>query len=336
MILILFLFLFSTPAIAEQLPEFNTARAFADLEKQCAFGPRNPGSRGHEECRLYLAQTLYRLGLEVWQQGFDGLDPVAGGTHRLTNIVARMARFTTGRRDSLVAFSQSRGKTAPATDKSSNDSLVAFSQSRGKTAPSTKPLLLCAHWDTRPRADRDPDSAKREQPILGANDGASGVAVLMEVARLLAQNPPPRTVIIAFFDGEDMGRSTYPEEFCLGARYWAAHPIPEPVKEAILLDMVGDADLEIPVEPYSEMNAPALRQRLWDIAGRLELSAFTERMGPGVEDDHLPLQQVGIKAVDLIDFDYRWWHTTADTPDKCSAESLGQVGRLLIEYIYSE
>jgi hypothetical protein len=314
MIIILFLLLFSTPAMAEPPPTFDASRAFRDLERQCAFGPRNPGSVGHQQCREWLVKSFADSSWEVWQQGFDGLDPVAGETHRLTNIVARMARFTAGRRDSLVAFSQSRGKTAP----------------------STKPLLLCAHWDTRPRADQDPDTAKREQPILGANDGASGVAVLLEVARLLAQNPPPRTVIIALFDGEDMGRSTYPEEFCLGARYWAAHPIPEPVKEAILLDMVGDADMEIPVEPYSEMNAPALRQQLWDIAGRLGLSAFTGRMGPGVEDDHLPLQQAGIKAVDLIDFDYRYWHTTDDTPDKCSAESLGQVGRLLIEYIYNE
>jgi len=195
-------------------------------------------------------------------------------------------------------------------------------------------LMLCAHWDTRAYANLDPDPANRKKPIIGANDGASGVAVLLEMARLFAENPPPRSLLIVLFDGEDMGRAKHAEEFALGSKYWAAHQIPEPVEEAILLDMIGDADLEIPIEWYSERNAPSLRRQLWDIARQLELPAFVEQRGRAVQDDHVRLQRAGIPAVDLIDFEYPYWHTLEDTPDKCSAESLGQVGKVLVGFIY--
>lgn len=196
------------------------------------------------------------------------------------------------------------------------------------------PLMLCAHWDSRPVADRDPDPRRRGEPILGANDGASGVAILLEIARLVGQTPPPRPVLIVLFDGEDMGREGHPEEYATGARYWATHQQPEPPAEAILLDMVGDRDLEIPIEPFSEVGAPQLRRGLYEIARRIGVDAFVEQLGPAVEDDHVPLLRAGIPAVDLIDFDYPYWHTLGDTPDKCSAESLMQVGRVLAEYLY--
>ncbi len=196
-------------------------------------------------------------------------------------------------------------------------------------------LMLCAHWDTRPWADKDPNPKNRDLPILGANDGASGVAILLEIARILSVNPPPRPILIVLFDGEDLGRASYSDEFALGSKYWAEHQIPEPVEQAILLDMVGDSDLEIPVELFSKYNAPDLTGTLWRIADELNLEAFTSRLGSPVVDDHVSLQQVGIEAVDLIDFDYPYWHTIDDTPDKCSAESLDQIGRLLLEYIYS-
>lgn len=196
------------------------------------------------------------------------------------------------------------------------------------------PLMLCAHWDTRAHADLDPDPDNRKTPISGANDGASGVAVLLEIARIASLYPPPRDLLIVLFDGEDMGRSHYPEEFALGSRYWASHPLPLIPTEAILLDMIGDADLEIPIEQFSEKYASSLRGYLWELADNLGLDAFPDRLGPAVQDDHLPLQRIGIRAVDLIDFDYQYWHTIADTPDKCSVESLHQVGVLLIAFIY--
>ena len=285
-----------------QLPVFDARRAFEDLETQCEFGPRNPGSRGHEECRQWLASELDRLGLEVWQQSFEADDPATGAKVQLTNIIARVP-------------------------------LLAAGETKDNEPAS---LLLCAHWDTRPRADRDPDTANYNSPIIGANDGASGVAVLLELARLMAATPPPITVLIAFWDGEDMGRPNREEEFCLGSKYWAAHPLPQLAQEAILLDMVGDAELEIPREYYSALNAPTLLKNLWALAWELDLDVFTDLAGPPVIDDHLPLQEIDIPAVNIVDFDYEWWHTMADTPDKCAPQSLEQVGILLVEYIYIE
>ncbi|MBM3327295.1 MAG: M28 family peptidase [Calditrichaeota bacterium] len=197
-----------------------------------------------------------------------------------------------------------------------------------------KPLMLCAHWDTRPIADYEAKLEDRVKPILGANDGASGVAVLLEISRLIGAQSPPLPILIVLFDGEDMGRIGQSEEYALGSRYWAAHQIPEPPAEAILLDMVGDVDLSFPMELFSRMEAPQLCQRLWTLAANLGLPAFVEQPGPAVEDDHLPLLRAGLPAVDIIDFDYPYWHTLADTPDKCAPESLEQVGRLLLHYIY--
>lgn len=198
----------------------------------------------------------------------------------------------------------------------------------------TTPLMLCAHWDTRAIADLDPDLNKRSEPILGANDGASGVAVLMELARIFADYPPPREVWVVLFDGEDMGRSSFSEEFALGSKYWASNMLPGKPAEAILLDMIGDANLEIYKEGYSLRSAPALVAHLWNIAQHLSLDAFIDEVGPVVFDDHVRLQRMGIKAINLIDFDYPYWHTLQDTPENCSAESLSQVGRLLLNYIY--
>ncbi len=195
-------------------------------------------------------------------------------------------------------------------------------------------LMLCAHWDTRVHADQDDDVSLRKTPVLGANDGASGVAVILEICRIMAENPPPRPITVVFFDGEDMGRTNHSDEFALGSEYWATHPIPFVPEDAILLDMVGDTDLEIPIELYSYKNAPDLIRTLWNLADIHGLDAFQDYYGSPVTDDHLNLQRVGIRAIDIIDFDYPFWHTTEDTPDKCSAESLYQVGTLLVKYIY--
>jgi len=201
-------------------------------------------------------------------------------------------------------------------------------------AESASTLMLCAHWDTRAHANLDPDPANRSKPIMGANDGASGVAVLLEMAKIASMYAPPQGLLIVLFDGEDMGRASHAEEFALGSKFWASHQIPVEVDEAILLDMIGDEDLEILIEGYSERYASGLRKELWHIAEQLELPAFVDRYGAIVADDHVNLQQVGIRAIDLIDMEYTYWHTLEDTPDKCSAESLGQVGRALVGYIY--
>ncbi len=198
-------------------------------------------------------------------------------------------------------------------------------------------IMLCAHWDTRPRADRDKPE-NRNKPILGANDGASGVAVLMEIARLLPRRNPPVGVDIVLFDGEDYGREGELDNYCLGSRYFVQNNTRFFPRFAILLDMIGDAELEIPIEGYSRDYAPDVVELVWSTAEELGYTQFTRRFQGYVFDDHVILNRGGIRAIDLIDFGYpdlsnRYWHTLQDTPDKCSPESLQAVGDVLMQVI---
>lgn len=192
-------------------------------------------------------------------------------------------------------------------------------------------ILLCAHWDTRPTADCDPILANRSRPIPGANDGASGVAVLLEIARALKAHPPKRRVTIALFDGEDYGPTT--TDMFLGSREFAERYSGPPPAWAVLVDMVGDRELRIPPEQISLAKAPSVVERVWRAAERAGSSAFVHGPRQAVLDDHVFLLQKGIPCIAVIDFDYPHWHTLADTPDKCSAESLEQVGRALLRAI---
>ncbi len=190
-------------------------------------------------------------------------------------------------------------------------------------------VLLAAHWDTRPIADQDPDPKKRAWPVLGANDGASGVAVLLEVARALKAHPPRQKVTIVLFDGEDYGPGA--DDMFLGSSYFAKHCQGTLPHWGVLLDMVGDKDLCLPVEATSQQRAPQVVARLWNAAARAAAPAFVRSIGPAILDDHIPLLDRGIPCIDVIDIDYPAWHTTADTPDKCSPASLAQVGRTVLE-----
>ena len=201
-------------------------------------------------------------------------------------------------------------------------------------------LLIGAHWDTRPWADEDPEPEKRNDPIIGANDGASGVAVVLELARILNASPPPIGVTLVLFDGEDMGRSGIPKSYAQGSLAFAKDlPIEKP-DEAIILDMIGDAELHIPIERFSYQQNRKLVKKLWGLAKELSLDAFESRIVHTIYDDHVPLwAEAEIPAIDIIDFNYpnsysNYWHTTQDLPENCSAESLGQVGTLLAHYIY--
>ncbi len=196
-------------------------------------------------------------------------------------------------------------------------------------------VLLAAHWDTRSVAERDPDPARREEPILGANDGASGVAVLLELGRMVAAQPPNVGVDIVLFDAEDGGDEGGLGAWCIGSSYYARNLGAYCPRYAIVVDMVGDCDLEIPREPYSQSAAPELMELVWSSAGRLGVTAFADRTGTAIYDDHVPLAQAGLAVIDLIDLDYPYWHTVEDTPDKCCAESLSDVGRVVADVIYS-
>ncbi len=184
-------------------------------------------------------------------------------------------------------------------------------------------VILGAHYDTRPRADRDPVDAN--QPIAGANDGASGVAVLLELARTLAVDKLGNEVWLAFFDAEDRGRiDGWP--FSVGARHMAESLTVTP-EYVVVVDMVGDADQQLYVERNSNTE---LTERIWELAADL---GYGEQFIPqpkwALIDDHLPFRDRGVAAVDIIDFDYPYWHTTQDTADKVSAASLERVGRVL-------
>ncbi len=201
-------------------------------------------------------------------------------------------------------------------------------------------LLLCAHWDTRPRADQD--SVNREKPILGANDGASGVAVLVELAGLLKSLAPAVGVDLVLFDGEDYGTEGDTDRYLLGSRHFAATRPPGYLPRfGILLDMVGDTFLDLPREGYSVRYAPDIVDLVWNTARDLGIGQFSDAVGPEIIDDHLPLNEGGIKTIDIIDFNYpdpsnRYWHTHQDTPEHCSPQSLEAVGTVLTHVIYAQ
>jgi len=279
-----------------QLPEteFSGESAFRYLVQQCEFGPRNPGSTGHSECLQFLVEELRKFTHIVSTQQFLHRDTDLDKILTMHNIIARF----------------------PGTNHRA------------------QPVLLAAHWDTRPRADRDPNPENRNNPIIGANDGASGVAVLLETARIFSEFPPPIPVDILLTDGEDYGKEGEIHNYFLGAKHFAKNLPKIPYKLGILLDMIGDKDLRIPREAYSVETLPDFVDSVWKRARNLGLKAFTRRKGPYVLDDHQPLIEAGVPIIDIIDFDYDYWHTLEDTPDKCSAESLKQIGMLILSIVY--
>ncbi len=286
------------------VPAFSGSQAFEYLRQQCAFGPRNPGSRAHEQCLNFLTQQLQFCTGAVTRQNF----PHTGYEHEpytMTNVIATF------------------------------------------NAPAAKRILIAAHWDSRPRSDRETSKALIEKPVPGANDGASGVAVLLELARIMKNNPPPIGVDLVLFDGEDFGKSGDLDNYFLGSRYFAASRPPgfNP-RFGILLDMIGDRALQLPKEGFSVQYAPDVVQLVWDTARELGLPAFTDAVGPMVEDDHVPMNNAGIRMIDIIDSELiggntasperNYWHTQRDTPDRCSAQSLETVGTLLATIIYNK
>ena len=191
-------------------------------------------------------------------------------------------------------------------------------------------ILFGAHWDSRPWADKDPNPAHRTRPVLGANDGASGVAVLLEVARVLRKTGTPIGVDLAVFDGEDLGTEEDPSGYFRGSsRYveWMGEDRPMFV---IVLDMVGKKDLSLQWEANSREQASNIVDLVWQEARELGIRNFKSTPGPKVFDDHIPFLNASIPAIDLIDLDFPEWHTTRDTPEVCSPQSLEAVGAVLV------
>lgn len=190
-------------------------------------------------------------------------------------------------------------------------------------------IILGAHYDTRRVADSDP--ANPDQPVLGANDGASGVAVLLELARALEPGKIPYQVWLVFFDAEDNGRLDG-WDWIVGSTQFAAGLTVRP-QFVVVVDMIGDADQQIYYEANSD---PAVMAALWRVAAGLGYQdTIIPEYNHSMLDDHTPFVRLGIPAVDMIDFDYPYYHTVEDTADKVSAESLERVGRTIEVYLES-
>ena len=277
-------------------PTFDGESALELVRVQVGFGPRVPGTEGHAR---QLAWMLTHL---------DTLAPV---------LEADSFRVTTTRGDSLDLVNV----------------IARFAPQEGRR------IVLLAHWDTRPRSDQATDPGLRDLPVPGANDGASGTAVLLELARLLAGSPPPLGVDLLFVDGEDYGPTV--DDMLFGARRYAAS-LPDEGRPVygLLLDMVGDADPSFPVEALSAQHASVVVRKVWRAAERLGYREyFPTGVGRELIDDHVPLIEAGLPTANLIDFTYgpgnSFWHTPDDTPERLSAATLGMVGEVVAELVYS-
>jgi hypothetical protein len=277
-------------------------RAYKYLKQLCEIGPRPAGSEANARQRALVKKHFADQGAQVREQSFRGTDPKTGARVDMVNLIAS---WNPDRRDRVV---------------------------------------IGVHYDTRPFPDEDRDPAKRSAPFLGANDGASGVALLMEIAHHLKELSTPWGVDLVLFDGEELVYGAGQDqngEYFLGskafAREYAAGVDSRRIRyryvAGLVLDMVGDRDLAIDKEENSLNLAPGLIREVWAVADQLRASAFHNRIGRAVLDDHLPLNNAGIPTIDLIDFDYPHWHTSQDTPDKCSAASLEQVGKVVTAWL---
>jgi glutaminyl-peptide cyclotransferase len=198
-------------------------------------------------------------------------------------------------------------------------------------------VLYITHWDTRPRADQESDTAKQKLPIPGANDGASGVGFFIALADILKEHPPNIGVDLLFVDGEDYGSFTTDTDVLIGSRYFAKH-LPSPDYRpmfGIVWDMIGGSNLQIYQEQNSVARAPEVVSRVWMVAKQLGFEkVFIPQAKHWVTDDHIPLLDVGLRIIDVIDLDYPFHHKLSDTEDKLSAKSLGIIGEVARTLIY--
>lgn len=214
-------------------------------------------------------------------------------------------------------------------------------------------ILLFAHWDTRPWADHDANENNRKSPVLGANDGASGVGVLLEMARLFAKQKPSVGIDIIFFDAEDYGApedkssEENADSWCLGSQYWAKnkHKPGYRAKYGILLDMVGAPQAKFHREQISDYYASHIVDKVWKTAETLGFANyFINQPGGGITDDHLYVNQIaGIPAIDIIQYDPNsktgfgaYWHTANDTMENIDKNTLKAVGETLMHIVYQE
>ena len=289
--------------IAAAATDFDGAAAYEYLKKICDIGPRPSVSVGMTRQRELLTKHFEELGATIIVQTFDARDPNTGSLVQLSNLMARWHPERKNR------------------------------------------LLLCCHYDTRPFPDRDTQNPTGV--FLGANDGGSGVAVLCELGKFIDGMDGKYGVDFVFFDGEEFVFVAQRDPMFLGSTFfaneYATRKFDWKYQFGVLLDMVGDANLQIYYEGNSFGFAPRLTRSIWSVAHDLGIKEFIPKQRHKINDDHLPLNSIArIDTCDIIDFDYpdpdaatknAFWHTQQDTVENCSADSLGKVGRVMLEWL---
>ena len=296
------------PATSREIPQFSADSAYQFVASQCDFGPRVPGSEAQKACAKWLENELRRHGANVKLQEGE-----------------------------MTAY---------------NGSKLPVINIMGTFNPEAKMhVLLMSHWDSRPFADNDPDPSKRNLAVMGANDGASGVGILLELARLCNEKLPQVGIDIFLTDAEDYGapddwKGTHDEKWwALGTQMWCKQAAKEGYRAeyGILLDMVGSANATFYREYNSERFANSFVNEIWQTAARLGYGdLFINQSGGGVTDDHVFVNRMlHIPCVDIIDTrtdsDGTFcpqWHTTSDTMENISRETLGKVGRVLVSLLW--
>lgn len=293
-----------------EVPTFCADSAYSHIERQCAFGPRVPGTDAHVQCGKWIGDQFAAYGMTVMRQE------------------ATLIRYD--------------GVKMPSCN------IIAQSNPQASTR-----LVIASHWDSRPWADNDPDPANHHTPVPAANDGASGVAVMLELAKNLSQHPIEIGVDFVCFDAEDAGIPQWDDQaaldessWCLGSQYWATHPHTSAIVKSILLDMVGGRAAHFYQEGYSMSYASSLVEEVWQAARRAGFgSFFPNQQGGYITDDHLPVnQKAHIPMIDIVPYYPEaeessfgpTWHTLDDTPQHIDKTTLQAVGQTLLQFIYNQ
>jgi glutaminyl-peptide cyclotransferase len=291
----------ASAVVSDPPPKIDGKRAYEYLKKICEIGPRTAGSAANKRQLEMVEAHFTKMGAVVRRQPFVVTHPQTGARLTLTNLIA------------------------------------SWHPERSER------VVIGAHYDTRPHPDEEPPN-RRGLPFLGANDGASGVALEMEIGHHLNQLDTPWGVDLVLFDGEELVFGSGPNKvgnYFLGSEEFArryaelrdSRRIKYRYVSGIVLDMVGGRNLEIKQEPNSLDSAADLVRQVWSVARSLKANTFKSAEGREVLDDHLALNNVGIPTIDLIDFEYPFWHKADDLPENCSAESLEEVGRVVTTWL---
>jgi len=273
---------------------FDSARALRYLDDLCKLGPRISGSEAMKKQQEIIEKHFTGLGAKVEFQRFTG---------------EQRNQKPVGMTNIIISWHPDRARRA----------------------------MICSHYDTRPIADQEPERRMWHRPFLSANDGTSGVAWLMELGHQMKDLQTTVGVDFVLFDGEEYVFDGHQDRYFLGSDHFAEEyqkkKPPYRYVGAVLLDLFAGKDPHFPVEQNSLFLSGALVQEIWKIAAEQGVTAFQNRVGPQVQDDHLALNRVGIPAVDVIDFDYPHWHRLSDTPDQVSGASMELVARVLTAWL---